>query len=337
MIRRHNAPCVVAAVAVVVSGCSGITAPHETSPNEDQAHTSATATEAPEASGTDPLSVTAVDQLPGGIDEVARAGDGSTVVVVASTYDDVSSYRIYDEGWRPTTPPLRVGVTLFGLRGMERGFAAWAVRTRRGGYSFRERVVIGGHGQVRTARPGVGAIPRPDWRTSRTVWFDQPDGSVCAVQDGSEPGGLARSSLDGGRTWRVVDTSDLPPQSGRLQSCVAAGDRVVVMTGGARPRQLHTYDRSDGTRLSSLDIGAGTQIDPYAWWLLSDGSLVARTDRPGVVVATDSTNRHVEFRGGPVGSLWWTRILDDQIVQVSAEGVLAVSDDRGVSWHVVDL
>ena len=181
-------------------------------------------------------------------------------------------------------------------------------------------------------------VPRPDWYTRNSAWYEEPAGSVCSHEFHDHRGDPVRSTLDGGASWQDTDTAPIPGDHGpRLWSCAAAGDRVVVMTGGSEyAHGVHTFDRGSGALLASLPVGDGTPVDPYAWQLLPDGSLVADTDRPGIVVATDSANAAVELRTGPFGR-GFTAILDDEIVAIRDDRQVAVSEDRGVSWRLVDL
>jgi hypothetical protein len=329
-------------LVLALAGCSAYEGPEIDAGGSESAG-SATPTAAGDASPgtepTDPLAAQPTDRVPGGVDEVVRSGNGSTLVVLGNMYRNVSYYRIYDERWRPTTPPMRVEVYLSRAQGTPRGFVARATASKRKGRDpLREWVNVQSDGRLSLGRAPV-PIPRPDWYTRNTAWYEQPDGSVCSHVHHDHPGDPVRSSVDRGRSWQVTDTSAIPDDAGfRLWSCVVAGDRVVVETGGSEyARGLHTFERSTGALLASIPVGDGTPIDPYAWWLLPDGTLVANTDLPGVVVANDDTNAAVTFRGGPVRRYAPVMILDDQIVQVRADRQLAVSDDRGATWQLVDL
>ena len=298
-----------------------------------------------------------------------RARDGSTLVVLTNEYRDTTYVRIYDDTWRPTTPLLQADVTLRVERGLRQGFVAWAERSRgRDRTPMRGWVVIDSSGRIRpieggsrgdqrvplragdlaftsphvgpyayrTSRDAVVTVAQPDWYDPATSWSAQATGSMCFVPVRGRLGDTVRASIDEGLTWHTLNTDLLPAGSGpRLQSCIAQGNRVTLMTGGESPRWLHTLDRTTGALLSSHVLM--TDLNGYDWRLLPDGTLVAGTNRPGLMVAADNTNQDLEFRPGPVvRDVTWTEVLDGQIVLVRGRAV-HVSDDRGLTWREVDL
>ena len=118
----------MSALVLALAGCTqdeGPVAEQETrSPSSAAPADAPATTEAPEAD--DLLAADATDRVPGRVDEIARSGDGSTLVLLGDMYRNVTHYRVYDEQWRPTSPPLRVeAVPLRGSRG-----APWFRRPR---------------------------------------------------------------------------------------------------------------------------------------------------------------------------------------------------------------
>jgi hypothetical protein len=327
----------------------------------------------PQAPQDDPLASTAAPGLRGFLDSngLVRAGDGSTLLVFAPEYADRAQYRVYDRNWRPRTPLLEVPVRLLMERGLAHGFVGHAERTRRDGtFSYAEWVTIDADGALRAVphqparkappvRIGPGdvrfqnqhtrsrayrpstrtviVIRAPAWNTRRHSWYTTATGTICAHVDTARLGDVVHTSVDEGRTWLDLDTDLLPVGSGpRVQSCEAHGSRVIVMTGGESPRWLHTLDRVTGRLLSSHPLG-GT-LDGYGWQALPDGTLVVGTNRRGLMVATDATNRVFEFRPGPVRAyLADFDLLGHDIVVATGRRALQISTDEGQTWHTIDL
>ena len=214
-------------------------------------------------------------------------GDGSTLVLLGNMYDAFTHYRVYDERWRPTSPPMRVEVYLSGARGTPRGFVARATTTKPSGrYSLRE---CGRLSQRRAAprRRCPGACRATGLVTRNTAWYEQPDGSGLLAR--RRPRSQRRPGPLVARRWPELAGDGHvrhPGESGsRLWSCSAAGDWVVVLTGGAsththctrstavrvrswRPWPSVTGRPSIPTRGSSSRTGASSPPRTVrAWWL----------------------------------------------------------------------
>jgi hypothetical protein len=80
----------------------------------------------------------------------------------------------------------------------------------------------------------------------------------------------------------------------------------------------------------------GGLLNGYAWDTLPDGRLVIGTNRRGVFVATDATNRSLDFRPGPVRPDTGFEVIGNEIVLTRGRRV-QVSVDAGHSWQVRDL
>jgi hypothetical protein len=348
----------------LLPGCTADERPPDPSP-PGPASSGATSEEpAPELVSGPPVA-TPVERAVGALSGPVRARDGTTLVQIAGPRD-ADQFRIYDRRWRPITPVLEVAASLSVLRGLRSGFVArvtrvkgphrsafrgWVTIGRRGAIRVAERPVPGDSrepvrpGDIELVRPHEGALAYrpsedavvrvlpPAWFTISTTWYTRPTGTICAVPPRSVLGDSVRISLDSGATWRALGTESLPAGSGpRLQSCEAQADRVAVMTGGEYPRFLHTFDRTTGTLLSSHRLMK--EINGYDWTLLSDGTLVAGTNRRGLLAATDNTNRVLEFRSSPVrGPIYFAVVEDDLVLQ--RRGLLHVSTDRGRTWFQV--
>jgi hypothetical protein len=195
----------------------------------------------------------------------------------------------------------------------------------------------------RPATDTILRVPRPAWLTNRwTVYanpglnfLSNPDGMICALRSGPVSDGALRVSTDEGRTFTDVPVSMvMAAASGpRLQACLTTAERIVVSTGGESPRWLHTLDRT-GRLISSQELGG--MLDPYTWGALPDGRLVTGTSRPGLMVATDSTNTLMDYRPGPVPVGWGAQIVGSQLI-VARGGSLHVSKDAGLTWQEFDL
>ena len=185
-------------------------------------------------------------------------------------------------------------------------------------------------------------VPRP-WLTIRWNVYDNsglnglgnPDGMICAMRPGPVSDGALRVSTDEGRTFSDVPVAmAMAAASGpRLQACLTTAERIVVSTGGESPRWLHTLDRT-GRLISSQELGG--MLNPYAWGALPDGRLVTGTNRPGLMVATDSTNTLMDYRPGPVPVGWVAQIVGSQLI-VARGGSVRVSKDAGLTWQEFDL
>jgi hypothetical protein len=107
-----------------------------------------------------------------------------------------------------------------------------------------------------------------------------------------------------------------------------------VETGGENPRWLHTLDQDDQTILSSLRVG--DRLNPYMFDMLPDGRLVAGTNRPGLMVATDSTNQLMGYRPVPVPPSATFQTVDQEVISIAGRWA-HVSADAGLTWRELDL
>jgi hypothetical protein len=95
-------------------------------------------------------------------------------------------------------------------------------------------------------------------------------------------------------------------------------------------------DRATGKVLSSHRLG--NAIDPYNPDVLPDGVLAAGSRRRGLMVGSDSTNRDLEFRPGPVGPNTFTWVLGTELVAVQRSVLTVdVTEDAGRTWRHIDL
>jgi hypothetical protein len=307
-----------------------------------------------------------------GTPSLIRAHDGSTLAVYEPAWPrERTTYRIYDRRWHPLTPLLMVNVSLEVSRSVPAGFIARASLSRRdGSTALREWVTIDRDGNIRTVtqqpdrraeaqplrrgdlflessgrallayRPSQDAVVKarnPSWNGVGYSWYlDPEEGHVCALLSGPLAEGVMHVSVDEARTFTDVTAADvLPATSGpRLQACWATRDRVLVETGGENPRWLHTLDQDDQTILSSLRVG--DRLNPYMFDMLPDGRLVAGTNRPGLMVATDSTNQLMGYRPGPVPPSATFQTVDQEVISIAGRWA-HVSADAGLTWRELDL
>ena len=301
---------------------------------------------------------------------ILRAGNGSTLLLFGPTWPhERTGYRIYDRRWRPQTPLLEVPVSLDLVRATATGFLAQATRSRRdGSTTLNAWVVIDRAGQLREAtqqrrhdsapaqlraddlrfgyagqfayRPDTRTVlraRRPSWFRQAVAWSSRRGPMVCAFRPhGRAPDAVLHVSADEGRTFSTISAGAVIPDEGgaRVQTCLAVGDRVLIMAGAENPRWLHTIDRSDHRLLSSHPLGK--LLNGYAWDTLPDGRLVVGTNRSGVFVATDATNRRLDFRPGPVPPDTQFEVVGEDIFLARGRRV-QVSPDAGRTWKVIDL
>ncbi|WP_322936742.1 hypothetical protein [Nocardioides bizhenqiangii] len=349
------------------AGDRGTPMPSATAESGAASASSPTPTRAP-----DELEVTPASYPYGkrGAPTLLRARDGTTIVVFEPDQgSQQTSYRLYDNRWRPRTPLLRVDAELVVLQGTAKGFVGRAFRYRRDGSTeLAEWVTIDPKGQVepvadqpdrstpaRRLRPGdldlqvlngapfgyrpaddsVTKKPQPPWGGNGYVVDVDTDGSTCALRPGPLSTGTIHVSTDEGRPVTELTVAGVvPADSGpRLQYCDVNEERILVETGGENPLWLHTLDL-EGRYLSSQRLGG--LLDPYLWYLLPDGRLVTGTNRPGLMAATDASNEAMEFRRGPIQRDVGFDVLGDEILVLRGDAVHA-SEDAGVTWREYDL
>jgi hypothetical protein len=147
------------------------------------------------------------------------------------------------------------------------------------------------------------------------------------------------TSIDLGRTWTFVPTSSVPTGTGRdLMWCQVTRDRLVIQTGsGGWPRWLHTLDRATGRVLSSHRVG--NAIDAFGNpAVLPDGVLAVGARRRGLMVGTDSTNKNLEFRPGPIGGRTFSWLFGTELIAVQRTFLTVdVTEDAGRTWRRIDL
>lgn len=184
-------------------------------------------------------------------------------------------------------------------------------------------------------RPASGSILRvktPGWDSRRQTWH-LGGSTVCAMPD-SRPE-LMHVSTDSGRSFRPVPLAGLvPPGGGRVVGCRVTPAGMLLEAVEENPAWLHTVDPDRGSVISSRRLGV--ELDPWNWDTLADGRLVAATNRPGIMVATDPSNREMRFRPGPVPVGVGFTLLDDEITLVRRH-VVHVSRDAGLTWLERDL
>ena len=304
-----------------------------------------------------------------GAPSLIRTGNGTTMVIYEPTWPGQrTTYRLYDRRWRPRTPLLRVPVSLGVQRTTANRFIGRTLLVRKDGREVQNWVTVDQAGRLHEvshqptqtsrsapARPGdlhlegdgydhfayrpstdtVFRKPRLPWEGSGFMW-DVNGNMICAMGSGRPANGVLHISRDEGRTFTDIPTGGiLPADSGpRLQACHLTKDRVVVETGGEYPRWLHTLDRTGRYLLSSRPLG--DLLDPYDWGYLPDGRLVAGTRLPGIMVATDSTNRLLDHRSTPVPMSAGFDVVGDQFLVVDS-GFVHVSNDAGLTWKKFDL
>ena len=299
----------------------------------------------------------------GGSPSIIRTGNGTTMVIYEPTWPaQQTTYRIYDRHWKPRTPLLRVPVSLDITRTTANRFVGRASRTRKEGSSeLRRWITVDPTGRVHqvshqpkkdapAVRPRPGDLhlegdgyhhfayrpstdtvfrkPRFPWERPGSGWYFNDDGMICESGSGPLPSAELHISRDEGRTFTTVPVaSAVPADSGpQLQACHLTKDRVIVETGGEYPRWLHTLDRTGRYLISSRPLGG--LLDPYEWGPLPDGRLVTGTNRPGIMVATDPTNRLLDHRLTPASMNAMFDIVGDEFL-VTGGGFVHVSRDAG--------
>jgi hypothetical protein len=290
---------------------------------------------------------------------IARADDGTTILVYEPNWNrHRTSYRLYDRNWRPRTPLLRVEDIFEVHRGARSGFlglagepAQWVTIERDG----RIRPVAHQPSKgdpARPTRPGdlhlegdaayrpstdtVIRKPKPPWDRLSASWYDERNGMICVLRSGPLATNVIHVSRDEGRTFTDIPLADvIPAESGpRAQSCDTTGTRIVVGTGGENPEWLHTLSADGRHRYSSRPLGDA--LDPYSWDTLPDGRLVTGTNRPGLMVGTDSTNQLMDHRPGPVPPFVGFDVVDGDVLVVGPRRV-KLSQDAGRTWRTIDL
>jgi hypothetical protein len=281
-----------------------------------------------------------------------------------------SAFRVYDQHWRPLTPLLRVATSLEMLGRVPEGIigrAETAVPPDGARWTHRW-VIIDRAGQVRATtgpsraddpwplrgtdvplpssrqrayRPRANAVFNrlmPTWYRPRAVWYTSSNGSVCTF-DRISPrvGDVLRTSITSGRTWRRVPTTALSSATGpRLQWCEATPGQVTLTTGDSEyPLWVHTLDRATGRPTASHELGGS--LDPYNLAVLHDGTLVAHTNRRGLMVGDSPRNRRMVFRPGP--GVNPTFVIGRDLIETNLlhPRSLRVSIDTGKSWTQYDL
>lgn len=192
----------------------------------------------------------------------------------------------------------------------------------------------------RAYRPAADAVfdrQMPAWFQGGTGWYPNPDGSVCTFDSNSPRVGVVlRTSTTRGRTWRAVPTTALTSATGpRLQWCVATPGQVTLTTGDSEyPLWVHTLDRANGRLIASHELG--DSLDPYNLAVLPDGTLVAHTNRRGLMVGDDSRNRRMMFIPGPGPKS--TFVVGRDLVDTNLHPrSLRVSVDAAQTWKRYDL
>lgn len=366
---RLQIAVLTAAVALGAVACSGGTDGEPLTDQTSEAPSAPIESAAPRA--TDPLESVPAEKMLGFVASVVRADDGTAVVVSTNEYATRSTYRLYDSRWRPLTPVLQLRGELRIDRGLAHAFVGGLYAYRENGHPrVSERIIVSRDGMLTTVedrsgrraepvrtRPGdrtLGDAPRqvyrpatrtihrvttPEWDHTSRFWSVTAAGDVCALESESRIGATIHASVDEGRTFTDLSTAILPVDSGpRVQSCETAADRVAVMTGGEYPQWVHVLDRTGGALLVSHYVGDQSgPYNPYGWRLLPDGKLVFDTNRPGLYVATDTSNNVLEYRPQPRTQYRWTIVVGEDLALVSSNRQIYVSSDEGRTWTSVDL
>jgi len=221
--------------------------------------------------------------------------------------------------------------------------SAHAEAPRRGDLLVRGYGFSGGAASF-SYRPGADAIlrrrlPWPTVGTGRDVaenFRSINDGWICALRPGPLSDATVHVSTDQGRAFTDLAVAQLIPSGSgpRIEACDSTADRILVTTGADGPDWLHTLDRTGEYLISSQRLGNG--LNPYAWGMLPDGRLVAGTNRPGLMVATDSTNTLMEYRSGPVPVGWGVQVVGDELLVIRGR-MVHLSKDAGLTWQTIDL
>jgi len=301
-----------------------------------------------------------------------RSRDGSTLAVLGTGWPrERTWYRIFDRNWRPRTPVLQVKVTLEVLRGLKDSFVGLAYRGRFKGVSAVDQwVTIEPSGMLKPVdrskpvstlrvgdrlveragarpvayRPSTGQVITPQLpaATARHSWSVGPNGSGCALPGGSRSAQPAYWSTDEGRSWRRLRLADVLPQDvrGGPIECQVRRGRMTLLTAGEYIQDLYTIDLPGRRLLATVPIRSNPLLNPYNSQVLPDGRRVFGTNRPGLMVATDTLNSRFEFRPGPVGLDEDFLTLGGDIVNLRnrpSNSEIDVSSDGGHTWREVDL
>ena len=306
--------------------------------------------------------------------DVFRARNGFTLMVIATGWPrDWTRYQVFDRRWRPHTPILQVPVRLEMARGVRAGFLGEAYGSDNpGGTSTRVWVRMGLDGslhrlpgldpeqnlrrgdllfgssfrRLRAYRPKERRvfIPRlPVTATgSRRDWQMEQDGAFCHAPGRSRSSRPTTWSLGDGHTGRQVNLARLLPAHAypRVRHCWARQGRLVVLSDGGEGQRddvlkVHTVDPRRGTATS---YATDRRFNPYNQAVLPDGRMVAGTDRPGLMVATDPTNTGFVRRPGPVAMGEWVTVLGGTLVtNPNYRGTFHVSNDAGLTWQTIVL
>lgn len=368
--RRHIA-ALAATIVLAVSACDGGTG---ATPDPERTPSAADRSVEPgDASPSDPLEAESAAKLAGIDGVVIRADDGTAVVVSTNEYATRTTYRIYDPRWRPLTPVLQLRGDVIIDRGLANTFFGNLTASREKGHPrVNERIIISSDGTLTTVddqagrasqpvrtRPGdrrlasvgsgrlvyrpadrtVHRTTTPEWDARSRSWYVTAAGDICALGSRDRIGVDIHASVDEGRTFTDLSTAVLPADYGpRVQSCETAGNRVAVMTGGEYPKWVHVLNRTTGALLASHFVGdQHGPYDPYGWRLLPDGKLVFDSNRPGLYVATDISNRVLEYRPHPRLPHATTIVIGNDLGLLAVPRHLYVSSDEGRTWARVEL
>jgi len=325
----------------------------------------------PESPRADPFATTEVTEYRhvGELSSITRGPGGITLLQFSMRDWTKSAFRVYDRHWRPLTPLLRVETSLEMLGRVPEGSIGRAsTAVPPDGATWTNRwVIIDRAGQVRATtgpsradepwplrgtdvplptarqrayRPGADAVFNrlmPTWYQPRAVWYPSPNGSVCTF-DRISPrvGDELRTSTTSGRTWQQVPTTALTTATGpRLQWCEATPGQVTLTTGDSEyPLWVHTLDRATGRPIASHELGGS--LDPYNLAVLHDGTLVAHTNRRGLMVGDSPRNERMKFRPGP--GVNPTFVVGRDLIETNLHPrSLRASIDAAKSWTRYDL
>jgi hypothetical protein len=115
---------------------------------------------------------------------------------------------------------------------------------------------------------------------------------------------------------------------------------MTLLTAGEYIQDLYTIDLPGRRLLATVPIRSNPLLNPYNSQVLPDGRRVFGTNRPGLMVATDTLNSRFEFRPGPVGLDEDFLTLGGDIVNLRnrpSNSEIDVSSDGGHTWREVDL
>jgi hypothetical protein len=371
-IAKHHIAVLAMGVALTVSACDGGETRAERQPDRSTSSTREPSGSA-NADVTDALESEPVDHMADTDGTVVRAGNGISILVSTNEFATRTTYRVYSPRWRPLTPVLELRGDLAIDRGLEDSFIGEFTVTRTSGrLSVDEPVTVSSNGSLTAVedrasdrdrpvriqpddrrltslrsgrlvyRPATNAVyrtPKPTWDVFSRSWYRSASGGICALERNARLGATIHVSIDEGRTFTDISTRALPVNSGpTVQSCETAGDRIAVMTGGEYPQWVHVLDSGSGSLLVSHFVGdPNGPYNPYGWRLLPDGKLVFDTNRPGLYVATDTSNKILEFRPHPRLPQSTTVVIGDDLALLSGAQRLYVSANEGRTWSIVAL